>query len=34
MDTPNSLNSKKSMNLFYKINKNWEELDENQKVDF
>ena len=31
MDTPNSLNSKKSNNLFYKINKNWEELDENQK---
>ena len=31
MDTPNSLNSKKSKNLFYKINKNWEELDENQK---
>ena len=28
MDTPNSLNSK---NLLYKINKNWEELDENQK---
>ena len=31
MDTPNSLNSKKSKNLLYKINKNWEELDENQK---
>ena len=31
MDTPNSLNSKKSKNLFYQINKNWEELDENQK---
>ena len=31
MDTPNSLNSKKSNNLLYKINKNWEELDENQK---
>ena len=31
MDTPNSLNTKKSKNLFYKINKNWEELDENQK---
>jgi len=31
MDTPNSLNSEKSKNLFYKINKNWEELDENQK---
>ena len=28
MNTPNSLNSR---NLFYKINKNWEELDENQK---
>ena len=32
MDTPNSLNSKKSKNLFYQINKNWEELDENQKL--
>ena len=32
MDTPNSLNSKKSKNLFYQINKNWEELDENQKA--
>ena len=31
MDTPNSLNSKNSRNLFYQINKNWEELDENQK---
>ena len=31
MDTPNSLDSTKSKNLFYKINKNWEELDENQK---
>jgi len=31
MDTPNSLDSKKSKNLFYQINKNWEELDENQK---
>ena len=31
MDTSNSLNSKKSKNLFYQINKNWEELDENQK---
>ena len=31
MDTPNSLNSKKPKNLFYQINKNWEELDENQK---
>ena len=31
MDTPNSLNSKNSKNLLYKINKNWEELDENQK---
>ena len=31
MNTPNSLNSKKSKNLFYQINKNWEELDENQK---
>ena len=31
MDTPNSLNSNKSKNLFYKITKNWEELDENQK---
>ena len=29
MDTPNSLKSK---NLFYQINKNWEELDENQKA--
>ena len=32
MDTPNSLNSKNSKNLFYQINKNWEELDENQKL--
>ena len=32
MDTPNSLNSKKSKNLFYQINKNWEGLDENQKA--
>ena len=32
MDTPNSLNSTKSKNLFYQINKNWEELDENQKA--
>lgn len=32
MDTPNSLNSKKSKNFFYQINKNWEELDENQKA--
>ena len=31
MDTPNSLNTKKSKNLFYQINKNWEELDESQK---
>ena len=31
MDTPNSLDSTKSKNLLYKINKNWEELDENQK---
>ena len=31
MDTPNSLSSKKSKNLFYQINKNWQELDENQK---
>ena len=31
MDTSNSLNSKNSKNLFYKINKNWEELDETQK---
>ena len=31
MNTPNSLDSTKSKNLFYKINKNWEELDENQK---
>ena len=31
MNTPNSLDSKKSKNLFYQINKNWEELDENQK---
>jgi len=31
MDTPNSLNPKKTKNLFYQINKNWEELDENQK---
>ena len=32
MNTPNSLNSKNSRNLFYQINKNWEELDENQKL--
>ena len=32
MDTPNSLNSKDSRNLFYHINKNWEELDESQKL--
>ena len=32
MDTPDSLNSKNSRNLFYQINKNWEELDENQKL--
>jgi len=32
MDTPNSLNSKDSRNLFYRINKNWEELDESQKL--
>jgi len=31
MDTPNSLDSKKSKNLFYIINKNWNNLDENQK---
>ena len=31
MDTPNSLDSKKSKNLFYLINKNWNNLDENQK---
>ena len=31
MNTPNSLNSKKLKNLFYQINNNWEELDENQK---
>ena len=31
MDTPNSLDSKKSKNLFYLINKNWDNLDENQK---
>ena len=31
MNTPNSLNSKKTKNLFYQINKNWEELDDNQK---
>ena len=31
MNTPNSLNHKKSKNLFYQINKNWEELDDNQK---
>jgi len=31
MNTPNSLDSKSSKNLFFQINKNWEELDENQK---
>ena len=31
MNTPNSLNSKSSKNLLSQINKNWEELDENQK---
>ena len=31
MDTPNSLDSKKSKNLFYLINNNWNNLDENQK---
>ena len=31
METPNSLSSKKSKNIFDRINKNWEELDENQK---
>ena len=31
MNTPNSLNSKSSKNLLVQINKNWEELDENQK---
>ena len=31
MDTPNSLNPKKSKNLFHQINKNWNDLDENQK---
>ena len=31
MNTPNSLDSKSSKNLFSQINKNWEELDENQK---
>ena len=31
MDTPNSLNSQKPKNLFDQINKNWADLDENQK---
>ena len=31
MNTPDSLNSKNSRNLFYQINKNWEELDNKQK---
>ena len=31
MDTPNSLNTKKSKDFFYQINKNWEELDDSQK---
>ena len=31
METPNSLNQKKSKNLLYQINKNWEHLDEKQK---
>ena len=31
MNTPDSLNSKSSKNLLFQINKNWEELDENQK---
>ena len=31
MDTPNSLNSKNSKGLIYQINKNWKELDENQR---
>ena len=31
MNTPNSLNSKSSKNFLSQINKNWEELDENQK---
>ena len=31
MNTPNSLDSKSSKNLLFQINKNWEELDENQK---
>ena len=31
MNTPNSLNSKKSKDFFYQINKNWEELDNKQK---
>ena len=32
MNTPNSVNLKKSRNLVNQINKNWEELDENQKL--
>ena len=31
MNTPNSLDSKSSKNFLSQINKNWEELDENQK---
>tara|TARA_Y100000589_G_scaffold258919_1_gene248358 strand:+ start:27 stop:311 length:285 start_codon:yes stop_codon:yes gene_type:complete len=31
MESPNSLNPQKSKNLLYQINKNWDELDENQK---
>ena len=31
MNTPNSVNLKKSRNLVNQINKNWEELDEKQK---
>tara|TARA_B100000575_G_scaffold160474_1_gene128277 strand:+ start:240 stop:530 length:291 start_codon:yes stop_codon:yes gene_type:complete len=32
MNTPNSVNLKKTRNLVNQINKNWEELDENQKL--
>ena len=31
MNTPNSLNSKKSNNFLHQISKNWEELDVKQK---
>ena len=32
MNTPNSLDTKKSKNFIYQINKNWAELDESQKT--